>query len=96
MPRWVWIFYKLVFHFLISSNFSCSEGEASNITVYFPQKSGKDATRTAIKLYIPDGVNGMAKIPKYDSTLDKPSTIMTPNNVGLVQLSSSIVLDDSK
>lgn len=76
--------------------FSCSEKEATNITVHFPQKVGKDATRKVLKFYIPDGVNGEALLEKYDETMDSPSTTMIPNNIGLIKLASSITIDNSR
>lgn len=63
--------------------------------MHFPQKVGKDATRTILKFFIPDGINGDALIGKYDETMDSPSTTMIRNNIGLIRLSSPIVFDNS-
>lgn len=75
---------------------SCSEKQATNVTVFFPSKSGKEATRSFEQIIIPDGANGDANIPAYDPTMDTPVHTITNNNVGLIKLSSKITIDDSK
>lgn len=67
-----------------------------NITVNFPQLSGKDSSRQVRKIYIPDGVNGGASLPAYDSTMDTPTTKILAGNAAILKLEKPIPVDESK
>jgi hypothetical protein len=75
--------------------FSCSEKTASNVTVTFPQKSGKDAVIGVEKIIVPDGVE-QNSVPKYDETMEIPSTAFVGGNIAILKLQKPLVIDDSK
>lgn len=75
---------------------SCSEQKAMNITVNFPQLSGKDARRSVSKVYIPDGTNGAGNLAAYDPTMDTPYTTIAQGNVAVLKLASPIPFDGGK
>jgi hypothetical protein len=66
-------------------SFSCSEQTATNITVFFPQKSGKEASSTVIKVVVH---------PDYMSTADTPQSTFGVPNLALLQLTTKISFTD--
>lgn len=69
---------------------SCSEKEASNITVYFPYKSGNDAAIKINRIRIPDSP------VVYEPAMDTPYLTIAPNNLAMLELPRSLILDDGE
>lgn len=66
------------------------------MTANFPQQTGKESTRQIEKIFVPDGVNGAAIIPKYDLTKDTPQTMIAENNIAIIRLAKTLKIDESK
>lgn len=47
-------------------------------------------------MYLPDGTNGDAAIPAYEPDADTVYSVVASNNVALIRLENTLVLDGSK
>lgn len=65
---------------------SCAESAASNITVTFPYKTGKDSVLSIIRIFYPED---------YDVTLETRFSFSI-NNIALLRLEKAIKTEDSK
>jgi hypothetical protein len=64
---------------------------ATNVTVNFPQLSGKDAIMKAEKIFVPDGKDsGMANLDAYTADGVPDLHMITGSNIALIRLPAGI------